>query len=237
MQLLDLLFPPRCVGCHQRGAWLCSRCIADFPRVPSRRCSRCADVADGVLCSSCQRQLPDFDSLACEFTFDGTVRLAIHRLKYDRARYLAPRLVAAIVAACSNLPRGELLVPVPLHPTRLRQRGYNQAALIARGLSTHLRIAVAEAALTRTRDTATQVTLPAAQRWANVRDSFAAEPGVVHGKHVVLVDDVATTTSTLRAASRALRRAGATRVDAIVIARAVAANPPRSGTFVAPSTP
>lgn len=236
MNLLDLVFPPRCVACGDRGAWLCPRCVDAMPRISRPRCARCAiPVTQATLCQNCERRPPEFDSLVCEFLFEGTARIAIHQLKYKRAQHLARSLVAALVAVSSDLPVGDIIVPVPLHLTRKHARGYNQSTLIARALSMRLEIGLAEPGLVRVRDSPTQVSLPAAQRWANVRDSFAAEPGIVSRKSVVLVDDVATTTSTLRAAASALRRAGAIRVDAVVIARAVAATLPDRGTVDAPS--
>jgi ComF family protein len=234
LSLLDILFPPRCAGCARRGAWLCATCVAALPRLPERRCRRCSDVCDDDICAACLRQPPPFDSLRCGFVYAGLAREAIHRLKYNGERQLAPVLVSAMVNAEPGLPRGDLLAPIPLHPARLRRRGYNQAELIARALGQSLRVATADRALHRLRDTASQVTVPAQQRWSNVRDAFAAEPSVVSGKHVILVDDVATTTSTLRAAALTLRDAGAAHVDAIVLVRALTSDPPRRGTLVAP---
>lgn len=189
--------------------------------MPFPRCVSCSDSIDtGVLCLSCQRQAPAFDLLVAEFSFDGPVRQAILRLKYNRARHLAPSLAQALASVRPDLPTGDLVVPIPLHAGRRKQRGYNQAELLARALTRWLDRPISENALSRVLDTPSQVSLPASQRWANVRNSFVADEKVVRGRQIVLVDDVATTTSTLRAAARALRLAGATRIEAIVLARA-----------------
>jgi ComF family protein len=225
--LADLFFPPRCVGCARRGSWLCSPCRGGFPRIGLPRCHLCAAPTGGATtCSNCWRDPPGFDSLVAEFRFDGSVRAAIHQLKYRHARHLAGPLVEALLETGATLPPVELIVPVPLHPTRLRQRGFNQAGLLADELSRRIDREVVGDCLVRTKLTDAQMSLPAAQRWANVRDAFDLRAGASFiGQRILLVDDVATTTSTLRAAARCLRRGGAAEVHAIVIARAVAERP------------
>jgi ComF family protein len=228
--LLDLLFPPRCVGCGSRGDWLCRRCRASQPRLPEARCRRCAASLAGVaLCPDCWRDPPGFAALTCGFRFAGPIRAGIHQLKYRRARHLAEPLVDALLevvdGAADPFCRDSLLVPVPLHPARLAARGYNHALLLARVIAQRTRLPVDDHTLVRVRDTPAQVTLPAKERWANVRDAFALARDDLRGASVLLVDDVATTTSTLRAASRALQQGGASRVNALVVARAF--NDPR----------
>jgi ComF family protein len=164
------------------------------------------------------------------------IRRAVHQLKYQRAQHLAEPLVDALLDARGDIPPVDIVVPVPLHPARLKARGYNQAALLAVVLARRIERPIAEAGLIRVKDTHTQVTIPAAQRWGNVSDAFQLGvdgPSLV-GKHILLVDDVATTTSTLRAAARVLRQSGVSRVDGLVAARATT-TPPSIGTKVAPS--
>jgi ComF family protein len=158
--------------------------------------------------------------MTCVFAYEAVARIAVHHLKYQGERHLASVLIAITLETGVRLPEGDLVVPIPLHAARLRQRGYNQASLLGRDLACRLDVPCRDAALIRTRDTPSQVSLPAAQRWRNVHDSFRSDTASVRGKRVILVDDVATTTSTLRAAALVLRDAGAVRVDAFVIARA-----------------
>jgi ComF family protein len=154
--------------------------------------------------------------------FKGPLRQAIHAFKYSGQTALAVPLghILEVGWANGNLP-AEAIVPVPLHPARLRERGYNQAALLARRLALATRLPVVEEGLRRTRATAVQMTLGAAERKLNVAGAFEGAPGRLAGRRVVLIDDVCTTGATLEACSVALREAGAAAVWALTLARAV----------------
>jgi ComF family protein len=219
--LLDLLFPPRCIGCRGRGSWLCDSCRNRLPVLPVAHCRRCAIPLAGVaMCPRCWRDPPPFETIHCGFLFDGPIRQSIHQLKYRRAHHLAEPLANAVLDVVGKLPPElELIVPVPLHPQRLAERGYNQSALLAQVVARRLDRPLRPDALERTRDTPTQMGLPAAKRWGNVKGAFAARAPDLQGRAVLLVDDVTTTTSTLRAASLALRQAGVTRIEVLVLAR------------------
>jgi ComF family protein len=208
--LLDLLFPPRCVGCGRRGAWLCDPCLAAVPRAPAPVTALGAEAGAGI----------------ASHAFAGALRVAIHRLKYKHSRHLARRLAGLLAAdfpllAAAGCPAPDLIVPVPLHPFRERQRGYNQSQLLAVALGGARRLEVSSSALTRLRDTPSQTQLSRTARARNVRDAFAADPRLVAGRHVLLIDDVTTTGATLAECARALRVAGATSVYALTVARAV----------------
>lgn len=171
--------------------------------------------------------------MVCPFVFEGPLRAAILRFKYHGARYLADHLAELLAneepvarAFDTSLSADVRLVPVPLHPTRLAQRGYNQSALIAAHLARRRGLAVVPDGLRRVRDTPPQQQLPRNQRQANVRGAFAVADPSLAGKAVFLVDDVCTTTATLREAARVLRQGGATSVDAVVLARASHRPPP-----------
>ena len=156
-------------------------------------------------------------------SYDGTLRAIVHALKYEGRRSLARPLAALIRARGSDLLTGaDAAVPVPLHASRRRERGFNQAHDLAR----HLELDVV-AALRRTRATPTQTGLPAAQRHRNVRDAFEVtrQGRRLAGRVVVLVDDVSTTGATLEACARALKGAGVAEVRALTAARVV--TPPR----------
>ena len=147
---------------------------------------------------------------------------ALHAFKYRGAWRLAPRLASAM-ARCVPVPTATpLVVPVPLHAARLRARGFNQSALLARHIGRIHRWPVAPRLLMRTRDTPSQTTLPAAARHANVDGAFAVRwLGAAHRRHILLIDDVWTSGATARAVARVLRRAGAATVDVLTFARVV----------------
>lgn len=152
---------------------------------------------------------------------DGALRQAIHHLKYRRRRELTEALGGLLAAYWreASLP-ADLVVPVPLHASRQEERGYNQAALLAHGLTAHVSLTLNETDLIRTRDTAPQVELKAAERRSNVRDAFVWIGDGLDGASVLLIDDVCTTGSTLGACALALRQADAGPVWALTLTRA-----------------
>lgn len=228
---LDPWLPRTCALCGsplaQPDAGLCGHCRLSLPGRQRLRCPRCG-LAGGTLatpCTDCQREgleldatcvlgdyAPPLDRLIGALKFQGQLSLA-QALGHEMAVALR-RWQASTVAA----PIG-LLVPVPLATERLRERGYNQAAAIARTLGRQTRIPVG-AVLARSRATRAQSGLPMAARHANVRDAFSVPPGALPlPAHIALVDDVMTTGATLNAAAAALRRAGVGRITAVVAAR------------------
>lgn len=152
--------------------------------------------------------------------FVGPVRKAIHHFKYSNAHALAGPLGALMTAWWDEHPlNGDVLVPVPLHSSRLRQRGYNQAALLARELGHHTGLPLEEQLLVRVRNTSAQMRLDAEQRRQNVSGAFVAPSDTLRGRRVVLIDDVCTTGATLQACATALQDAGADTVQAFTLAR------------------
>ncbi|HEX5417467.1 MAG TPA: ComF family protein [Chloroflexota bacterium] len=215
----DLFYPRRCVACGVRGEWLCRDCRDALPRLPDERCRHCAVPLRSVaVCPACWQEAPPFDSMTCGFLFGGALRAAVHQLKYRNGRHLAEPLVDALLAVASVPGDLDALVPIPLHHSRMRRRGYNQSELLARAISEKVGVLVRSPLLTRVRDTPTQTTLPAVERWQNVRGAFQADPAA-KGSRLLLIDDVATTTGTLRAAASALKDVGASAVHALVLAR------------------
>jgi ComF family protein len=217
--LLDLPLPRRCVGCAARGEWLCAQCAATLPRLPAARCRICAVPLGGALvCPDCYRRPPPFEAVHAAYRHDGLARELVHRLKYRRGRHLAPTLGAAMAAALGPAPAPTLVVPVPLHPARRAERGFNQSELLAADVAARLGRPLGDA-LERVRPTAAQTGLSPAERAVNVRGAFRARADLA-GAAVLLVDDVCTTGATLGAAAGALRRAGAASVEALVATRA-----------------
>lgn len=164
---------------------------------------------------------PRFDAAIAAFDYAAPLDWLITRLKFH-SRFAHARLLGSLLAeriAASDAPRPDCLVPVPLHVTRYRERGYNQAALLARHIGRRLNIPVAAQLAVRTRATDPQLALPARKRGGNVRRAFAADTASA-GRHVAIVDDVVTTGHTAAALATALRRAGAASVQLWCIARA-----------------
>ncbi|MCX7680368.1 MAG: ComF family protein [Anaerolineae bacterium] len=153
--------------------------------------------------------------------FEGVVREAIHHLKYRGCAELAEPLGRVMADYLKeHLMPADVVVPVPLHITRLRERGYNQAALLAHAMARYSSLAVEERALIRERATASQVGLSAEERRLNVKGAFRCIGTGVGGKRVLLIDDVCTTGATLEACAVALYEAGARSVQALTLARA-----------------
>jgi len=220
--LLDAVFPPRCGGCGQRGSLWCAACRAQVQPVRDPVCSHCGRPQhDPALCPQCRHSPLEIDGIRSAVLFEGPLREAIHHLKYSGRTSLAEPLGAYLEARWRIAPLpADLIVPVPLHAARQRERGYNQSALLAIPLSRVSKLPVAEPALTRVKATTPQVTLNAAERKANVCAAFEARCDLVRGRRVLLVDDVCTTGATLESSSIALRQAGATSVWALTLARA-----------------
>ena len=220
---LDLLFPRRCVGCEEEGSFLCARCEATLPRLLPPFCRRCAQpLASGELCGRCRETpLPGLEGIRAPYLMEGAARDCVHRLKYQDFRALG-RVLGGLLSeyvAELSLP-ADVLVPVPLHPRRLRARGYNQAALLAREMGRRVGLPVDERALRRSRAAPPQARSSDVEaRRRNVEGSFVVRDGSVAGRAVLLVDDVCTTGSTLAACASALKAAGASTVWAATVAR------------------
>jgi ComF family protein len=218
--LLDLVYPPRCVGCQQPGPWLCPGCLAAIEPVPEPICHLCGDpVLTGDLCPACRRCPLRIDGIRSVGLHQGPLREAVHGLKYQRQRHLAPVLAGLMAKRlqAESLP-ADVLVPVPLHRDRQRQRGYNQAVLLAEALAGPA-MPVISGCLARTRPTRTQTDLGRDERMANVAGAFACRNGDLFGRRVLLIDDVCTTGATLEACALACRQAGAASVWALTLSR------------------
>ena len=159
-----------------------------------------------------------FDSATSPFVYGDVARTAVQRLKFRGLRALAPLMAPAMAACVPRASKPDVIVPVPLHRSRLRQRGYNQAQLLANGVSTELGLPLEPNLLVRVRQGKTQVGSHAMERQANVRDAFEAAR-LSPGLRVLLVDDVTTTNATLDAATSALKQAGAGAVHCLTFAR------------------
>lgn len=214
------LLPQDCLLClaPAADALLCPECTADLPQLPRARCPRCAQSgANGETCGRCQRQPPHFDAMLALHPYAFPVDRLIQTLKYGHQLAIAEHFGRALAVACGELG-ADLIVPMPLHPTRLAERGFNQAMEICRPLSRQLGTPLAAHSCRRDRATAPQEGLSLDERRRNLRHAFACDSDF-GGRHLLLVDDVATTGASVDECARTLKLHGAARVSVAVVAR------------------
>ncbi len=218
--VLDFVFPPVCFGCGGSEAYICSACIESLPRLEAPYCLRCAEpLSSGDLCQRCRDTRLAVDRIIAPFKYEGTIRRAVLDLKFKNVRAAAPEVARLISDFLQDRPaESQALVPVPLHKSRLRSRGYNQSALLAREVSRLTGIPVMDALVVRAIDTQPQTALSREERLTNVAEAFSAVKDL-SGMKLTLIDDVATTGSTLSACAHALKEAGAVYVEGVVLAR------------------
>jgi ComF family protein len=218
---LDLLLPLKCLGCGREGDLICPSCRQSLPIIKLPLCQRCGAASnEGNLCHSCINYPLTIDGIRSVFQFQGTIRQAILQLKYRRLKAVAAPLSQLLAEYLGSHPlKGEVIIPVPLHPKRLRERGYNQASLLAKELSRLIGLPVMEDTLVRVKDAVPQArTLSAVQRRRNVQGAFICHQRL-EGRQILLVDDVCTTGATLDACATALKEAGAASVWGLTAAR------------------
>ena len=232
--LADLVWPPRCAACGTRvGAFepadpasgFCPVCATSLMPITSPMCPRCAFPFEGEggdhLCGECLLDPPAFETARALFQYGEAAAKAVTRLKYGVMPHLAEVMGRMLLPAVSRLGAVDLVVPVPLHRSRLVSRGFNQSALLAQPISRWIAAPLAGNAVVRTRATASQAGLNREDRRKNLRGAFSVPiPGCVAEKRVLVVDDVVTTGTTVRELSRCLMQAGAKSVVVVAFARA-----------------
>jgi ComF family protein len=227
--LLEFFLPRMCLFCgvpvgETAVVALCPDCEAQIAWVASPLCTCCGRVfasRDGAdrVCGDCQTDPPPFDRARAAALYDGPVAQAITRFKFSRQMAVLPVMQHWLQRPpCLELvAAADLLAPVPLHPKRIKHRGFNQSLLLAQGFPG---AAVVRELVVRTRHTAPQVGLNPKERQDNVKGAFAVTvPALVKGKSVLLIDDLYTTGSTVKECARVLRKAGASRVEVLTVAR------------------
>jgi len=217
----NLLFPPTCGGCRTAGSLWCDACRASVKPVEPPWCEKCGEPNTPTqLCSKCRAQPLQIEQIRSVALFLGPLRQGIHRFKYEKLASLAdPFGVMLADYWCAKQLAADWLIPVPLHPSRERNRGYNQSNLLAQRLAAQVGIPLISKGLRRTRATAVQMELNATQRKENVFGAFACEDERVRGTRVVIIDDVCTTGATLEACAAALLKTGAASVMGLTLAR------------------
>jgi ComF family protein len=239
--LMDLLFPRLCAGCgeewqHSSGAHWCPSCLKSLPWIHSPLCSLCGrpfhedPAAPDHLCGDCIQDPPPFDSARSATLHAGIVRDSVHGLKFGAELHCVPALAELLLhvlrggrlESLIHLPADSILIPVPLHIKRLRQRGFNQSSLLAKLLGRALKLPVRCDILHRSRWTEPQTRLNRNERLMNLTKAFSVSlPVEVRGRPVVLVDDVFTTGTTIAECARALKGEGASEVHALTVSRSL----------------
>lgn len=233
--LLDLFLPRRCAGC--RDAWMhsgagfwCERCLAELPWITHPLCPRCgrpyskSGASIDHACGDCLLSAYPFDSARSATLYSGVIRDRIHQFKFGGQLEWAPALTELLADAWTKaaLPHVQLILPVPLHPKRLRERGFNQSGILAKALGKRFGVPFAFDLLQRGRWTEPQTRLSRADRLTNVRGAFQVTDGSrVEGRTIVLVDDVFTTGATLSECATTLKASGAKSVHVLTVARAL----------------
>ena len=235
-KLLSSLFPSRCILCRQtvkeavagQSIEICTACYQSLPK-NDNACSRCAlpladDIDGDVLCGRCVSKLPLYDYSRSLFLYEDDVISLIHQLKFGEKISYARSIGEMLLTAVNHeiLPeqgRPDCIIPVPLHDKRLRRRGYNQSTEISRVMAKKLAIPIAYDAVVRTRHTMAQMDLKAKDRQKNIKGAFSVID-IKKYTHVLIIDDVVTTGSTVNELAKVLKDKGVERVGVLSIARA-----------------
>lgn len=229
---IDLLLPPACLLCGQlqppgHGKQpLCLDCMNTITPLPAGHCSHCAqpfpDSTSSHLCAACLKRRPVFTKVYTAGLYQGSIKTAIHRLKYRNQLILAQplgQLLSKTIMSGGNGFIPDQIVPVPLHPSRLKARGYNQALEIARPIARQLSTACDTTLLLRIRKTPQQQGLSATERRSNLRNAFTLSSSFAARK-ILLVDDVMTTGETVRECCRTLLGGGVEEIQVAIVGRA-----------------
>ncbi|HEX7555846.1 MAG TPA: ComF family protein, partial [Leptolinea sp.] len=216
------VFPPECPGCKTMGTRWCDSCRKSIEILGGPVCPVCGEPgSNSLICKDCLQNPPDFDALRSSTLFEGKIREALHRLKYNQdislGEVLAPYLVSTYQSQSWEI---DVVTSVPLSKKRFRMRGYNQAEMLARPFAVLINKPYTNKAVQRVVDTRSQIDLSADERRKNVSGAFCASSAHIDHKSVIIIDDVSTTGSTISECARALKEAGAQKVFALTLARA-----------------
>ena len=232
--LTNFIFPSGCLLCGKHipdrssGLEICEECIKDFNFFNnSPKCTKCGIVFESGqgqdhLCSRCRNEKLFFDMARSMGPFDGTLRKAVHMLKYSRSPVIAPslgKLLAHGGYGLINPGDYDAITAVPLHRKKLRHRGFNQSLLLARQAGKTWKVPVQAEWLARTVETPTQTNIPRRLRAGNVKNAFNCRTREIRGKKILIIDDVFTTGATVNECAKVLKRRGAAKVDVLTLAR------------------
>ena len=223
---LDLIYPPHCVVCRDaRDGYLCPKCAEKITLIKPPVCYKCGKPCEAFNCDECYQREYAFECARSAGIFEGVLRDAIHAMKYRNYEAVVDPLAEILIRAFpdTGLARSvHVLVPIPIHYSRLLDRGFNQSEELARKLAARIGLPVESKVLRKSRKTAHQVDLPLDERALNIRGSFSVRRAErIRGKRVLLIDDVFTTGATLDEAARVLLESGASEVRAYALARSL----------------
>lgn len=232
--LADLVFPQHCLGCNRvlknsRGAVICGACWQAIKKNTPPFCRSCGrnlnwKTSHHTVCNNCLKKTVHFDRAFSPCVYDGVVKKMIHACKYSGADHISEPLAKLILDFINEyqlppLEYFDMIIPVPLHKNRLREREFNQAELIAQHISAASGLALCTNALTRVKDTPTQTKMTDHGRFNNVRDSFTVTtPEIIQDKMIILLDDVLTTGATASEAAKELKKSGCRTVFVLSVA-------------------
>lgn len=199
---------------------LCDPCIAHLPQLPDDHCPICLwPVPTAEICGACLKKPPAFTRTIAALRYSFPIDALIHSFKYQANLAIAPILADLLIKKLTAIEsRADVIIPMPLHPIRLRERGFNQAMEISRYISKHMGIMLLPDSCSRIKHTLPQAGLPWKNRQKNIRKAFSCKIDL-SGKHVALVDDVMTTGATLNELAKTLRQQGAAEISNWVVAR------------------
>ena len=221
-EIVDAMFPIECAGCGDSGGLICGQCSDDLPVLSRPFCEICCTPGDFARCQPCAESTRWFDGVRSPYRYAGVIRQAILALKYGGIKAGSSQLGDLLADYLTQNPlAGDVVAPVPMHGSRLKERGYNQADLLARRVARRCDLRYAPGLLVRTRSAEPQAGIDDPnQRTINVAGSVELAAGVdVSGVEIILLDDVATTGSTLEECARALKQGGARSVWCLTLAR------------------
>jgi competence protein ComFC len=237
---MDWLYPPRCCNCDRRGFVFCDACLAEVEQLGGRLCNKCGyPVFDkNSLCEECRISIPLYTQMRSWATFSGSIKEAVHALKYKRNLALG-RLLALPLLDIVNISgwQIDLVVPIPLSRSRLRFRGYNQAALISHPLADLLGVQHSNNTVKRIKETSTQTEMDVNKRFMNLLDAFYVNPATLKKRNILIIDDVITTGATMQNCAKALQNAGAENIYCLSVARAILRHAKHHSVFSSKSVP
>lgn len=235
---MDWLYPPRCCNCDRWGFVLCDECFTQIDPLSGNLCHKCGYpiVGQGSLCEDCRLDTPPYTQMRSWTSHAGPIQKAIHALKYKRNLALGSILAEPLVGIVKkNGWQIDLVVPIPLSKSRLKTRGYNQAALISRHLAATLNIQHSSSTVKRIRNTSTQIEMDVNKRFTNLLDAFYANPATLKKRNILIIDDVVTTGATMQNCAKALLKAGADNIYCLSVARAILRHPKHHQDFASNS--
>lgn len=215
-----IIFKPSCLLCASPQAnnhEACRACLNDLPWHPKTSCPQCGLASSGQLCGSCISSSPDFDATTSVFLYDYPIDAMMQRYKYGNMLNLG-HTFGQLLSEKLSLENIDLIIPMPMHPTRLKERGFNQALEIAKVLTKNCKDKLDYKNVERQTLTPPQASLPLKERVKNIKGAFKVEADLT-GKKIAIVDDVMTTGASLNELAKTLKKAGASHVECWVIAR------------------